>query len=44
MGEGFLRRPRQISAEIPDVFQENLTKNNAKSPAQTAFNACEYSS
>ena len=43
MGEGFSRRSRQIFAGILDVFQENLTKNGAKRPGQTAFNACEYS-
>lgn len=49
IGEGcridkeFLRRSRQIFAGILDVLQENLTKNDAKRPGQTAFNACEYS-
>ena len=42
MGEGFLRRSRQIFAGILDVFQENLTKNGVKRPDQTAFNACGY--
>ncbi len=42
MDEGFCCPARQKIAGILDVFQDFLTRQGGKRPAQTAFNTCEY--
>ena len=43
MDEGFCRPARQKIPGILDVFQDFLTRQGGKRPAQTVFNAYEYS-
>ncbi len=42
MGEGFCQPARQKIVGILGVFQDFLTQQGGKRPAQTACNACEY--